>query len=403
MPSSDNQNIASAKIVHLSTVHEAIDNRILNKECQTLAARGYDVTLIAQHPRTEQIHDVTIVGLERPSSRVRRLTQTLAMAVWKALKERPNLLHFHDPELMIAAPIFRLFGISVVYDVHEDYVTSIRDKSYLGWLRFPLSMAIAVIERFTCLYCHIVVAERSYQSRFGNCTMVLNYPRDQVATDTMRGSTRRSGSKAHVNAAGNQSSSGRLRVLFTGGIHPNRGAVHHAQLVQLHPELEVHLVGRIDASTREQLLSAVDSDRQRLVIDGGEQLTPFDHIVDRYNEGNWLAGLAIFPRSIDHYGKELTKFFEYMAAGIPILCSDFPVWRSLVETHQCGVVVDPDSTESMQSAIEYLIAHPDEVERMGKNGLAAAGQYTWDSQADNLVELYEKILTTGKSAVAVNR
>lgn len=372
------------KIVHLSTVHEAIDNRILNKECRSLVEHGYDVTLVAQHPHDEKIQGVSIIGLPRPTGRLQRISRTLVFAIWKAIRKRPDILHFHDPELMIAAPLFRMLQIPVVYDVHEDYVTSIRDKSYLGWLRYPFSMAIAMIERLTRCFTHIVIAERSYKSRFADSTMVLNYPRAL---------------ENHTLHSTQETQADRPRALFTGGIHPNRGAIHHAKLVNLHPDLEVHLVGRIDHTTKKLLLETAGENDQRLVIDGGERLVPFDHIVSRYNEGNWLAGLAIFPQSVDHYGKELTKFFEYMSAGIPILCSDFPVWRALIEKHDCGICVDPDSPQSMQEAIEHLVAHPEEAQRMGSNGRLAAGKYTWQSQADNLVGLYEKILGSKSRSV----
>ena len=375
-----------SKIVHLSTVHEAIDNRILHKECRSLAEHGYDVTLIAQHPGDEELLGVKVVGLKPPTGRIQRLSRTIVKAVWKALKTHPDLVHFHDPELMLAAPVFRLLRIPVIYDVHEDYVTSIRDKSYLGWFRFPLSLAIALLEWITRRYCHVIIAERSYKSRFANGTMVLNYPRSFPA---------------QPESACSPATDGPPRVLFTGGIHPNRGALNHAKLVNLHPDLEVHLVGRIEDATKQQLLDEVGDSHQRLVLDGGQQLVPFEQIIARYGEGNWIAGLAIFHRSADHYGKELTKFFEYMSAGIPILCSDFPVWRSLVEKHECGICVDPDNPQEMQEAVEFLATHPKEVSRMSANGRAAAGQYTWNSQADKMVRLYASILDPDPSPIAM--
>ena len=64
-------------------------------------------------------------------------------------------------------------------------------------------------------------------------------------------------------------------------------------------------------------------------------------------QGGWLAGLAIFPPNPHYYEKELTKFFEYMGAGLPIVCSDFPAWRTLMAETGAGICVDPQDPESI--------------------------------------------------------
>ena len=369
------------KIVHLSTVHEAIDNRILEKECHSLAQAGYDVRLVAQHPRDERIKDVEIRGLVAPESRLVRLTVTWAKALWMALRERPRVVHFHDPELLPAAFLLRLFGIITIYDVHEDYVTSLRDKRYLGWLRWPAICFLAVLENVVGWFSHVVLAERSYLRRFPQGHLVLNYPVRLDGECTVEDVPAAATPLPYSN-----------RLLFTGGIHPNRGALLHANLVNLSPHVEVHLVGRIDAETREQVLDVAGDNADRISIEGDERLVPFSRITEHYRTGSWLAGLAIFPHSPDHYGKELTKFFEYMAAGIPILCSNFPVWRALVEKHECGLCVDPDDPASIRDALRELINCPEEAKRLGRNGKQAVHLYRWSDQADRLVNLYDGIL-----------
>src|SRR5690625_6021755 len=56
---------------------------------------------------------------------------------------------------------------------------------------------------------------------------------------------------------------------------------------------------------------------------------------------NWLAGIALFPPTEHYMKKELTKFFEYMNAGLPIICSHFPQWKTFIDKYNCGIAVDP--------------------------------------------------------------
>jgi glycosyltransferase involved in cell wall biosynthesis len=87
------------------------------------------------------------------------------------------------------------------------------------------------------------------------------------------------------------------------------------------------------------------------------------------------------------------KLFEYMAAGIPVIASDFPLWRQVLAGIDCAVFVDPRKPEAISDAIQYLLAHPAEAERMGRCGLQAVRTaYNWDSQARELVKLYRGLM-----------
>ena len=85
-----------------------------------------------------------------------------------------------------------------------------------------------------------------------------------------------------------------------------------------------------------------------------------------------------------------------MAAGLPIVSSNFPTWRALVEQPGAGLAVDPADWDSIVSAIQWLHDHPREAVEMGLNGRKAVQErFNWQSQADNLLWLYDRL--TGDS------
>jgi glycosyltransferase involved in cell wall biosynthesis len=82
-----------------------------------------------------------------------------------------------------------------------------------------------------------------------------------------------------------------------------------------------------------------------------------------------------------------------MSAGIPVIASDFPLWREIVLGNQCGLCVDPMDPAAIAKAIDYLVAHPDEARQMGENGRRAVlERYNWSVEEAKLMDFYKKTL-----------
>ena len=82
-----------------------------------------------------------------------------------------------------------------------------------------------------------------------------------------------------------------------------------------------------------------------------------------------------------------------MAAKLPIITSDFPLWTEIIDGNHCGLVVDPKNPNEIAEAMEYLIIHPEEARRMGENGRRAViEKYNWQREEQNLLRLYEVLL-----------
>jgi glycosyltransferase involved in cell wall biosynthesis len=111
---------------------------------------------------------------------------------------------------------------------------------------------------------------------------------------------------------------------------------------------------------------------------------------------NCKVGIAIIDYIANCGGKRgtlgNTKIFEYMQAGIPVICTNFALWKEIVEDNNCGICVNPNNISEIANAIKYLLDNPKIASQMGKNGQEAIlKKYNWDAEEKKLFKLYQEI------------
>lgn len=371
-----------ARICMVSSVHAATDTRIFQREARALARAGHDVAVVAQHPADELVDGIRIHALPTPKHRAHRLAALGAAAFRVARRLRSDVYHLHDPELLPIGPLLGLLTRArIVFDVHEEFASVARNRAWIPRPLRPLAaLSYRIAERlFLPLYSAVVTADGATAAR---CRRI--HPHVVVV---------RNFSTAGPGPVPERAPRTGPAVVFDlGGISALRCAGEIVEAMELLPaslEARLDLGGHCES----------DSLRERLEGRSGwahvDYLGPLPHeeALRRLREAD--VALVLYSPDPNHYEVRSNRLFESMAAGTPLVVSDFPAWRRFVEETGCGVVADPRDPEAIARAIASVLSDPERALRMGEAGLrASAGPYSGSAETARLVAAYAELLAS---------
>ncbi|MFZ2537863.1 MAG: glycosyltransferase family 4 protein [Oscillospiraceae bacterium] len=362
------------KICHLTSAHKPTDTRIFYKECKTLVAAGYNVTLIVQNDNDKVIDGVQILGVATPKNRRERMLKTTKQVYKRALECNADIYHFHDPELIPIGLRLKRRGKKVIYDVHEDVPRQILSKH---WIPVPFRKSISRmvehlenygVKRFDC----ILTATPFLINRFveiNRCSIDIN--NFSLLSELYE-------PDINWNIKEKQ-------VCYIGGVSNIRG-IH--QMVEAIGTTQYILLfaGSFESSVERDM--AIKMEGWNKVIDLGYiNRTEVKNVLSKS-----MVGLVLFHPEPNHIKAQPIKMFEYMSAGIPVIASNFPLWKEIIEGNNCGICVDPLNVNEITNAINWIMENPMKTRQMGENGRRAVEEkYNWEYEAVKLLKIYEEV------------
>lgn len=371
------------KICHITSVHTRYDTRIFHKECSSLARAGYDVTLLVaekpgSHSVCEKKNGVAIVPVAfNPKNRVERIKKASSVMGKAAAEVSADIYHFHDPELLPLALKIKCAGKKVIFDSHEDVAAQIMEKSWIPAALRP------IIAGSYYLYARRALKEMDYLigvtpslveklKRINKKTeMITNYP--IIDNKQLRDVAPRIKAKSFA---------------FAGGICENW--THETILDAL---LKTDATYTLMGSGDDEYISRLKRHPAWSKVKFYGRV-PHEKVADIMS--CCLAGLAMLNYSLNSGGRlgtlGNTKLFEYMAIGLPLICTDFILWGRIIEKWQCGICVPPCDADALAKAMQYLLDNPDIAKQMGENGRRAVlEEFNWGIEEKKLLGLYEKV------------
>lgn len=367
------------KVAHLSSAHPRYDTRIFIKMCSSLAQNGYEVSLVIADGKGDEVKNgVSIFDVgATDGGRLSRMTKTVERVFAKAKAIDADLYHMHDPELMPIGRKLKKLGKKVIFDAHEDLPKQLMGKHYLHPLtRKLVSFAAYSIERILCPRFDAVIAAtpviRDKFLKINNNTLdINNYPI--------------LGELGDMNEEGSWQDK-QNEICYVGGLADIRGGLEIVKSLEQLDDVKLNFAGNFSGVEFETKLKATDGWKQ-VKEHGFLDREQVKEIMARS-----FAGLVTFHALPNHVDAQPNKMFEYMSAGLPVICSNFPLWRSVIEDNHCGICVEPTDVEAVAQAILKLKNDNQLAKTLGENGRKAVlAKYNWQYEEQKLLAFYKEL------------
>ena len=363
------------KVCHISTVHPRFDVRIFHKECKSLSNIFDRIYLVvADGLGDEEVDNIIILDTGKPSGRKDRFLHAEKKALTKALSTNADVFHLHDPELLRITSRLLKHKKIVIYDSHEDLPRQILNKPYIPRaLRGIISNIVESFENRKAQRLNgIVAATPHIRDRFKKINRstidINNYPKigDIKFHETW--------------------SMREKYIAYIGGIFKTRGIFETLDAIN-GTDIKLLLAGKF---------SPLELEKECPAHPGWENVD-YLGFLDRQGINNVLSkarlGMVILEATPSYLVSLPVKMFEYMASGLPVIASDFPLWNQIISDSKCGICVDQTNPNEIKSKIEGIIDDISVLSKMGQNGrLSIENTYNWEIEETKLFDFYKSLI-----------
>jgi len=264
------------------------------------------------------------------------------------LEINADIYHFHDPELIPLGLKLKKLGKKVIYDVHEDVPRQILSKEYINkFLRPIIAKSFEIYENWASKHFDAIVAATPHiRDRFikinPNTVDINNFPKRDELYEPINWHNRKN------------------EICYIGGISKIRGIIELIKALE-YTDTVLHLAGNFES---EEL-------KKKVINLPGWKKVKYYGFVDRQKIKEILRTVKIGIVTLHPTKNYLTslpvKMFEYMSAGIPVIASNFPLWKEIIENNECGICVNPQNPKEIAEAINKLLKNDNLAKFYGEN------------------------------------
>lgn len=355
------------KILHISSVHIHTDNRI-NKQCNSLKLY-YDVYFLNSHFEGFQ-NDINFIKSSFRKNKVLRIFTSWLIALPKSCSRKFKIIHIHDPELLIALPIWKILGKKIIYDVHENYIKQLEVKDYLSNIskrifRYSLKIMETIGKKLADL---IIVVHKDLNlslTKDKNSIVISNSP---ILDYSFKKLNRKN------------------YFIYVGMITYERNILKIAEILDDY-DIPFYIAGNCsDPKLKNKIL--------------GLNNVTYLGFLNREEIRKYISkskcGICLFDFSENHLISSPNKLFEYFNYGVPVIASTIPSWTEIKGLEKFTFFVNPNDKKAIEIIIkEISLMNNDEINNLGyEANQFVCNKFNWNIEEKKLLEAYRRLISS---------
>ena len=382
------------KVVHIVLNTFENDSRVI-RECKTLAAANYDVLLIAFWNKglkeKELIVGFTVIRLKlkflkwsnHPLVQIIKYFEFMVKSLIVINREKPIICHGHDPSGLFVAYLAKvLWNCKLIYDSHELWGHTSHMKNY-NRILYKIGGAF---EKYIIKITDIVITVNK------SIADILKQTTGKESIKIIRNISEINAVNLKLNKSSLNLPNSKFILIYIGSLAHGRGVDRLIEcMINVHNEIGLVIVGG-----EQKFHGNYNRLIERYSLKGRIELLPAvspSEVIAICS----VADVGIHPienTCLNHFYCLPNKLFQYIQAGIPVLCSDFPEMREVVNGFKVGEVFDVEDLSNISNTINSLFQNTEKLIEYKNNCIKASTTLNWNNEKLKLLDIYSNLFST---------
>ncbi|MBL0310838.1 MAG: glycosyltransferase family 4 protein [Bacteroidetes bacterium] len=359
-----------AKRILLTVTNDLTYDQRMQKVCRSLAQAGYDVELIGRKrdismPISIEPYRQTRLKCFFNKGKFFYLEYNLRLLFHLASMNFDAICAVDLDTVMPVSIIGRLKGAKLIFDAHE-YFSETPEV-----VRRPLIKKIwewidrTFVPGFDLIYTVSPGLANIFSTRYGQPVhVILNVPLLEEKEKK---------ESAHRPAT----------LIYQGTLNEGRGL---EQMIEAMKSIDAKLLLAGEGDLSEELRQLVREQNLEQKVEFTGWLLP-DHLA-KVTETADIGIHVSLNKGLSYYHSLGNKFFNYIHAGLPQVCTTYPEYQKINEQYNVALLIQDDSPDEIVKAVQRLQDNPDLFVRLKRNCETCSRVYNWQEESTKLLNHY---------------
>lgn len=365
-------------ICYLTGLYDRRDALLYYRQGKSMVMAGHKVSLVVCDDQPDEISEGIHIYSTKfvPHNRFERFFRTKRKILEIVKTLDADVFQISDPEHISIVQFFRKRKKPVVFNMREYYPDMLLHKDYIPrpFRRILSGVYLKMMAHYLKEYGAVftvtpeIVSLLENKAYLSNVHLLTNYPIPDPCYSLSK----------------EEYLSRRDTIIYEGTIYTTSRQDVFLNALQKIPDVDYLLVGKIDEGN--SCIKQHPAWNSRVHFVDGFTIEELKHYFSLSTISNTLRDFGNMDGSLG-----VLKIFESMEAALPVIFTDVPTYRAIVDKYKCGICANPNDEKSVESAIRYLVDHKEEAYAMGQNGRKAVlEEYNWWEQ----FETYQRVISS---------